>query len=306
MYTTNLGINYAKKAEMGIGTLIIFISMLLIGTVATSVLIQTAGTMQEDALTSGSQTEEQISTSIRVVELSGSDGTDGDLEEFEKIIRLNPGSSSIQLDSLLFTINTVATSSILEYRGTTAVHEQDIANGYYTLAASETLATTTNTTATTLEEDYDFDGSADTVTLTANGHLNFTFSEGANLVVTDFNCTGTNHAISGSVAPTSNEIETISYSGTCGSDSTEGATIIITPVNIGLGYYTVEYLQRGTNPDDGTLGQGDIAKIHFETAAAINADEEFRSILVPEQGLPQTTRIITPIVVSTQRVYLYP
>ena len=74
-----------KKAEMGVGTLIIFIAMLLVAAVAAGVLIQTAGSLQEKSLATGQQARAQISTNARVIEVSGSDGRLGNLTDFQEI-----------------------------------------------------------------------------------------------------------------------------------------------------------------------------------------------------------------------------
>ncbi|MFP4423900.1 MAG: hypothetical protein ACLFP2_01585 [Candidatus Woesearchaeota archaeon] len=48
----------------------------MVATIAAGVLIQTSGSLQEKALTTGDQAKSQISTNVRVVEVSGSDGRD--------------------------------------------------------------------------------------------------------------------------------------------------------------------------------------------------------------------------------------
>jgi flagellin FlaB len=107
---------YSKKAEMGIGTLILFIALLLVAAVAAGVLIQTNASLQEKALTTGDQAKGQISTNVRVIEVSGSDGSDGVLEGFNQIVKLSAGSDPIKLEQILLTFNTFNTTSTLVYR----------------------------------------------------------------------------------------------------------------------------------------------------------------------------------------------
>ena len=77
-----------KKAEMGVETLIIFISMILVAAVAAGVLIQTAGSLQEKSLSTGDQATAQISTHAETIEVSATDGRNTNLTDFQQIIKL--------------------------------------------------------------------------------------------------------------------------------------------------------------------------------------------------------------------------
>ena len=296
----------SKKAEMGIGTLIIFIALLLVAAVAAGVLIQTAGSLQERALTTGDQAKGQIATNVKVVEVSGTNGQDGTLEEFEQIIKLSPGSEDIKLSQTLFTMNTYDKTATLTYRATTTL-DNNYTNGFYTIN-EETLPTgISNASSVTLSEDYDLDGSADTVTLDNAGYLIFTFSTAGTLNITDFECAGADADVTGNYSVSGDDqVEEVQVSGTCGSTNTNSTVITVVPKRAGEGFFTVEYLQRGSNPVDGNLQTGDVIKIYYESPRNVQEDEEVRLNFIPKIGTPTLTQYITPEVISTQRVYLYP
>ncbi len=199
-----------KSGEMGIGTMIIFISLLLVAAVAAGVLIQTTGSLQEKALSTGSQAEAQISTNAVVVEVSATDGTNGNLTDFTMIMKLAPGSDDIKLSQTIMTFNTYNTTATLKFFGTDGIYENNETTGYYT-------------------------------------------------------------------------------------NATEGN-----------GNFTVEYLQQGNNWVDGNLQRGDVIRIYFEASREIVEDEELRINFIPKIGTPTTVEFITPEVISTERVYLYP
>ncbi len=58
-----------NKASQGIGTLIIFIALILVAAVAAGVLIQTASSLQSKSLDVGRQSQEKITTDIDVVQV---------------------------------------------------------------------------------------------------------------------------------------------------------------------------------------------------------------------------------------------
>jgi len=121
-----------KKGEMGVGTLIIFIAMLLVAAIAAGVLIQTAGSLQEQSLATGQQARSQISTNARVIEVSGIDGRNGNLTDFQQIVKLSPGSDAIKISQIIFTFNTKDMTSTLKYRGKNSLCQKNNSNGYNT------------------------------------------------------------------------------------------------------------------------------------------------------------------------------
>lgn len=104
-----------RRAEMGVGTLIIFIALLLVAAVAASVLLGTAQSLQQKSLSTGQQTKGEISTNIRVIEVSAVDGRNGTVENFSMQMKLSPGSEPIKLDELSLTLNTDTTTTTLTY-----------------------------------------------------------------------------------------------------------------------------------------------------------------------------------------------
>jgi flagellin FlaB len=59
------------KAEIGIGTLIVFIAMVLVAAVAASVIMQTAENLQQRAYAVGKQTIRDVSSGVRVISVTG-------------------------------------------------------------------------------------------------------------------------------------------------------------------------------------------------------------------------------------------
>jgi len=59
------------KAAIGIGAMIVFIAMVLIAGIAASVFIQTANKLEITGMESGSQTTDEVSSGLRVVDIEG-------------------------------------------------------------------------------------------------------------------------------------------------------------------------------------------------------------------------------------------
>lgn len=108
-----------KKGEMAMGTLIIFISMILVAAIAAAVLLTTTSSLQNQALQTGSATTQEVGTSIKVLELYGEDGTSNEsLDGFTEVVRLSSGSNPIRFEDLLITFNLDNVSEDYEFNNT--------------------------------------------------------------------------------------------------------------------------------------------------------------------------------------------
>ncbi|MCH8519821.1 MAG: flagellin [Nanoarchaeota archaeon] len=118
MYSNN------KKAAQGVGTLIIFIALILVAAVAAAVLISTASNLQSSAFDVGSQTNERILTSVEVVQIVASNTSDGFINATEDTyrirMRLGAGSMPIKLDDLTVSVDTSSNSQVLTFNDSAA------------------------------------------------------------------------------------------------------------------------------------------------------------------------------------------
>jgi flagellin FlaB len=172
--------------------------MILVAAIAASVLLGTAGSLQQKALTTGKQTQQEVASGIQVVTLSGTNGTDGDVEGFEVLIKLAAGSDPLALNDTLVTFDTKTTTQNLRYCG---------------------------------------DLSA------------------------------------------------------CNASSTQ---------------YNAEYLKNGTDHLVDYLTTGDIVKVRFNSTADIKQSSSIKIRVIPKHGVIVPVDIVTPDVISTERVILYP
>jgi len=89
------------RGQVGIGTLIVFIAMVLVAAIAAGVLINTAGLLQSQAESTGQESTDQVSNSLSVQSVTGEvvhdDGGDDTIAAVAIDVSLGPGSNPIDL-----------------------------------------------------------------------------------------------------------------------------------------------------------------------------------------------------------------
>ncbi|MDD9953782.1 MAG: hypothetical protein OXR66_05595 [Candidatus Woesearchaeota archaeon] len=105
----------ARKGEMGMGTLIIFIAMILVAAVAASVLISTTGALQNKALATGRATTSEVGTSIHVMEVYAEDGSNQQVDYLYESVKLSAGSGAIRFSDTLMSLNLNDQTADYEY-----------------------------------------------------------------------------------------------------------------------------------------------------------------------------------------------
>ena len=92
-----------ERGQVGIGTLIVFIAMVLVAAIAAGVLINTAGFLQTQAEATGEESTAQVTDSIQVYTAAvpkGSIDTSADgIQQINLQVGLSPGSNRLNLNA---------------------------------------------------------------------------------------------------------------------------------------------------------------------------------------------------------------
>jgi len=109
------------RGQVGIGTLIIFIALVLVAAVAAGVLVQTSGLLQSQAESTGEDAQSEVGNQISVVSATGSvDNSNDVVTEVNLVVKKSAGSDPIDLSDATIEYTSGSASSTLTYDGSSA------------------------------------------------------------------------------------------------------------------------------------------------------------------------------------------
>ena len=117
----------ADRGQVGIGTLIVFIAMVLVAAIAAGVLVNTAGFLQATAEDAGTQSVDKVTNRLDVVNTHGivnASGEDRTVDQIYMTVRLAAGSGSVSLEDTTIKYLSGSTAETLTYEDTNASNDQ--------------------------------------------------------------------------------------------------------------------------------------------------------------------------------------
>lgn len=90
------------RAEVGVGTLIVFIAMVLVAAVAAAVIIGTSGSLEQRAQQTGKEATAEVSSNVKVLNIYGlRNSTTTDVATLRMELALSAGSRDVDLNSMI-------------------------------------------------------------------------------------------------------------------------------------------------------------------------------------------------------------
>ncbi|VVB96159.1 Flagellin A1 [uncultured archaeon] len=105
--------------DVGIGTLIIFIAMVLVAAVAAAVLIQTSGVLQQKAQQTGKEATSEVSSNLKIVTVVGQRANaTADVSLLNTTVELSAGGNQIDFAQVIVKYINETTTTTLNYSAT--------------------------------------------------------------------------------------------------------------------------------------------------------------------------------------------
>jgi flagellin FlaB len=129
------------RGQVGIGTLIVFIALVLVAAIAAGVLINTAGLLQSQAESTGDESTDQVSSNLNFIDEKADVSSANDAENIRVSVTLGPGADAVNLDNAnIETFGDVSASSS-DVGSLIVDGESDISTSNAVLRNSDQVAT---------------------------------------------------------------------------------------------------------------------------------------------------------------------
>jgi archaellin len=311
---------HSKKAIMAIGTLIIFIAMILISAIVAGFLIGTTGILQQRASFVSKETESRLTAGVEVLSLySNANVSSERINDYEILTRLSSGSYPMNIRYISLVFNTKDNSYPMSV-------QDDFYATYSTIEVPSLSINSSSFNILDLDQDgleesiylRRYNATNDTVDYISNTtYIIFNFSQGGYMRMNIGNLSNVsiNHSTSlkyidypidadGKIygfvqmnakvyanytAPTFRITE---YPKKCTFDSIISFERFCYQVQLGNNNSVVE--------------KGELFKLRFKIPENLTTDEPFELQVVPKTGAIQRIKGTTPSVIVLKQVVLYP
>jgi archaeal flagellin FlaB len=95
-----------ETAEVGIGTMIVFIAAILVAAIAAGVLINTAMKLQSKSQQTGNEATQNVAAALTIMRVDGlRSTTTGDIDQIDLTVQLASGADPVDLDKLVILVD---------------------------------------------------------------------------------------------------------------------------------------------------------------------------------------------------------
>ncbi|TKX75432.1 flagellin [Halorubrum sp. GN11_10-6_MGM] len=175
-----------QRGQVGIGTLIVFIAMVLVAAIAAGVLINTAGFLQTQAEATGEESTAQVSDRLQIVSQSGNvtdlnvtgNGDERAIDKLQITVAQSPGAGNIDLSEV--SVELIGTggqvSGTLNQTNNIDIFTDDVEDAVVLTDSGDRAEITLNLNGTAPNDDFTYNDDVADGGLEAGGSLSVTFT----------------------------------------------------------------------------------------------------------------------------------